>query len=133
MDTGQFIMLAGFALSIFTILLGVVALMWQINNQSSRLEAKIDKQGEDLRDEIREQGKRIDEQGRRIDRQGEELRAEIKEQGEDLRAEIKEQGRRIDEQGSRATQSELDQARINGVNSVLLRHTHTHENLGDAD
>ena len=126
MDTGQFIMLAGFALSIFTILLGVVALMWQINNQSSRLEAKIDKQGEDLRAEIKEQG-------RRIDKQGEELRAEIKEQGEDLRAEIKEQGRRIDEQGSRATQSELDQARINGVNSVLLRHTHTHENLGDAD
>ena len=126
MDTGQFIMLAGFALSIFTILLGVVALMWQINNQSSRLEAKIDRQGEDLRAEIKEQG-------RRIDKQGEELRAEIKEQGEELRAEIKEQGNRIDEQGRRATQSELDQARINGVNSVLLRHTHTHENLGDAD
>ena len=61
-----------------------------------------------------------------IDTQGRELRAEMNEQGRELRAEMQEQGTRV-------SQAELDQARINGVNSVLLRHTHTHENLGDAD
>ncbi len=64
--------------------------MWQINNRSSRLETKIETQGNELRAEIIEQGKRV-------------------------------------------SQSELDQARINGVNSVLLQQTHTHETLGDAD
>ena len=64
--------------------------MWQINNQSSRLETKIETQGNELIAEIIEQGKRV-------------------------------------------SQSELDQARINGVNSVLLQQTHTHETLGDAD
>ena len=61
-----------------------------------------------------------------IDTQGRELRAEMNEQGRELRAEMQEQGARV-------SQAELDQARINGVNSVLLRHIHTHENLGDAD
>ena len=80
----------GFLVSIFTILFGIVALMWQINSQSNRLEAKIDAQGKELRDEIKEQGARV-------------------------------------------SQSELDQARLNGVNSVLLRHTHNHEGLEGDD
>ena len=90
MDTGQVVTAVGFLVSIFTILFGIVALMWQINNQSSRLEAKIETQGKELRDEIKEQGARV-------------------------------------------SQVELDQARINGVNSVLLRHAHTHESMGDAE
>ena len=90
MDTAQAITAAIVAIGIFAVLLGIVALMWQINSQSSRLETKME------------------------------------EQGKELRAEIVEQGRRV-------SQSELDQARMNGVNSVLLRHTHTHETLGDAD
>ncbi|MXY45695.1 MAG: hypothetical protein F4Y44_01675 [Chloroflexi bacterium] len=57
-----------------------------------------------------------------IDTQGRELRAEMKEQGEDIKA-----------QGARASQAELEQARLNGVNSVLLRQAHTHENLDGAD
>ena len=84
-------------MSIFAVLFGIAALMWQINNQSNRLEAKIDAQGKELRDEIREQGTRIEAQGTRV------------------------------------SQAELDQARINGVNSVLMQQTHTHESLGDAD
>lgn len=61
-----------------------------------------------------------------IDTQGRELRARMNEQGRELRAEMQEQSARV-------SQAELDQARINGVNSVLLRHARTHENLGDAD
>ena len=90
METTQMVTVVGFLVSIFTILLGIVALMWQINSQSNRLEAKIDAQGKELRDEIKEQGTRV-------------------------------------------SQAELDQARLNGVNSVLLRHTHTHESVDDDD
>lgn len=97
MDTGQVVTVVGFLVSIFAILFGIVALMWQMSNQSNRLEAKIDAQGRELRDEIREQGARIEAQGTRV------------------------------------SQAELDQARINGVNSVLMQQTHTHESLGEAD
>ena len=61
-----------------------------------------------------------------MNRQSNRLEDAIDTQGKELRAEMKEQGTRV-------SQAELDQARLNGVNSVLLRHTHTHENLGDAD
>ena len=57
-----------------------------------------------------------------IDTQGRELRAEMKEQGEDIKA-----------QGARVSQAELEEARLNGVNSALLRQAHTHENLDGAD
>ncbi len=57
-----------------------------------------------------------------IDTQGRELRAEMKEQGEEIKA-----------HGARVSQAELEQARLNGVNSVLLRQAHTHENLDGAD
>ena len=61
-----------------------------------------------------------------MNRQSNRLEDAIDTQGKELRAEMKEQGTRV-------SQAALDQARLNGVNSVLLRHTHTHENLGDAD
>ena len=113
----------GMFIGVFAILLGIFGLMWQMNRQSNRLEDAIDTQGRELRAEMQEQGR--------------ELRAEMQEQGRELRVEMNEQGRELraemQEQGARVSQAELDQARINGVNSVLLRHTHTHENLGDAD
>ena len=119
MDAGQVVTVVGFLVSIFAVLFGIAALMWQINNQSNRLEAKIDAQGRELRDEIREQGKYLE--------------AKIDAQVTELRDEIREQGTRIEAQGARVSQADLDQARINGVNSVLLRHTHTHEAPGEAD
>lgn len=61
-----------------------------------------------------------------MNRQSNRLEDAIDTQGKELRAEMKEQGTRV-------PQAELDQARLSGVNSVLLRHTHTHESLGDAD
>lgn len=61
-----------------------------------------------------------------MNRQSNRLEDAIDTQGKELRAEMKEQGTRV-------SQAELDQARLSGVNSVLLRHTHIHESLGDAD
>lgn len=61
-----------------------------------------------------------------INSQSSRLEIKIETQGKELRNEIIEQGRRV-------SQAELDQARINGVNSVLLQQTHTHEAPGEAD
>ena len=97
MDTAQIITIVTIAIGIMAILLGLFGLMWQVSHQSSRLETKIDTQGRELRDEIREQGTRIEAQGTRV------------------------------------SQAELDQARMNGVNSVILQQTHTHESQGTAD
>ena len=97
MDTAQAIAVMGILVGIIAILVGIAVLIWQINSQSSRLEIKIETQGRELRNEIREQGAKIEAQGARV------------------------------------SQAELDQARINGVNSVLLQQTHTHEAPGEAD
>jgi nucleotide-binding universal stress UspA family protein len=56
--------------------------------------------------------------------QGERLGAEIRAQGERLEAEIRAQGQRVSD-------VELEQARLNGVNSVVIGQAHTHETLAD--
>ncbi len=53
-----------------------------------------------------------------------EQRAEMRE----FRAEMREQGERLTQ---RISEAEREQARLEGVNSVLLRHTHTHEAASD--
>ncbi len=96
MDTAS-VQLISTLVIIVGLLFAMFALMWQMNSQSGRLEAKIDAQGED------------------IDAQGKELRAEIIAQGQ------------------RVSDAELEQARLNGVNSVLTRFAHTHEPKGGDD
>ena len=97
-------------LSVGAILAGIFAatvlFIWQVNSQGSRLETKIDDLGKELRAEMETQGK--------------ELRTEM----EELRTDIATQGRRVSD-------SELEQARLNGVNSVLMNQTHTHESMAD--
>ena len=95
------------------LLFAMFALMWQMNSQSNRLEAKIDAQSEDMD----AQGKDLEA---KIDTQGKDLEAKIDTQGKELRAEIIAQGRRVSD-------AELESARLNGVNSVLTRFAHTHE------
>ena len=113
----------GMFIGIVAILLGIFGLMWQMNRQSSRLEHMIETQGKELDAKIDTQGKELNA---KIDAQSKELNAKIETQGKELQAEIRAQGRRV-------SQVELDQARMNGVNSVLLQQTHTHERAGDAD
>jgi hypothetical protein len=50
-----------------------------------------------------------------------------------LGARIDAQGVRIDAQGGRISDVEREQARQEGVNSVLLRHHHTHTSEAAAD
>ena len=59
-------------------------------------------------------------QSSRSDARIEKLDTRIDQQIESLRADIKENGKRVSD-------SELEQARLNGVNSVLVGQTHSHE------
>ena len=100
--------LQGVAAIITAIFLSTGIYIWQSNSQAGRMDSRIDR----LED--------------KIDTQGRDLRTEIETQGKELRAEIEAQGQRV-------SQSELEQARLNGVNSVLVQHIHTHEPMAGAD
>ncbi len=99
MDTAQVTTLVATMFGIVTVLVAIFALMWQMNSQNSRLEAKIGT----------EVGK---------------LEAEIDSQGRELKDEMRAISVRV-------SNSELEQARLNGVNSVLAGQTHTHDTPGD--
>ena len=56
--------------------------------------------------------------------QGETLRADLKAEIQELRAEVRLAAQRVSD-------AELEQARLNGVNSVLTAQSHTHESAAD--
>ena len=99
MDTGALVTVASAVGSIIVaIFLATIVLIWQMRSQSSRFE-----QGHsELRAEIRAQSDKSEQRDN-------ELRAEIR------------------AQSVRISDAEREQARLEGVNSVLLRYTHTHE------
>ena len=59
MDTAQVTTLVATMSGIVTVLVAIFALMWQMNSQNSRLEAKIDTYGRELRDEMRAMSARV--------------------------------------------------------------------------
>ena len=56
---------------------------------------------------------------------------QINSQSSRLETKIDELKEEIETQGKRVSDSELEQARLDGVNSVLLNQTHTHESIAD--
>ena len=121
MDVGIVFGLSGILIAIF---IATIMFVWQANSVSNRFDAGFQAQGA----EIKALGDRVDAkieaQGAEIKALGERLEAEIKVQSERLEAEIKVQGQRVSD-------LELEQARLNGVNSVMTRQAHTHELLAD--
>ena len=67
----------------------------------------------------------------KIDRIEAKLEAEMKQQGETLRAEMQELRAEVRLAAQRVSDAELEQARLNGVNSVLTAQSHTHESAAD--
>ena len=63
--------------------------------------------------------------------QGGRLDAKIDAQGDRLATEIRAQGTEIKAQSGRISEAEREQARLEGVNSVLRIQTHTHEAADD--
>lgn len=102
MEFGEYVGTSAIIVSIF---LATAVFIWQ----SGRSDAKIDRLDA-----------RIDRLDAKIESQGERISTEI-------RAEIREQSRRIEEQGRRVSDVELEQARLNGVNSVIVNQIHSHE------
>ena len=103
MELSEYIGASAIVVSIF---LATAVFIWQ----SGRSEARIEKLDAKLDTKIEAQGDRLDA---KIDGFSTEIRAEIK------------------EQGKRVSDSELEQARLNGVNSVLVNHIHTHNDRSD--
>ena len=56
---------------------------------------------------------------------------QINSQSSRLETKIDELKEEMETQGKRVSDSELEQARLDGVNSVLLNQTHTHESMAD--
>ncbi len=110
MDTAQVTTLAATMFGIVTVLVAIFALMWQMNSQNSRLEAKIDTEVGRLEATVDSEVGRLEA---KIDTYGRELRDEIR------------------AMSVRVSNSELEQARLNGVNSVLASQTHSHETPGN--
>lgn len=108
MELGEYIGASAIVVSIF---LATVVFIWQ----SGRSDAKIDRLDA-----------RIDRLDAKIEAQGDRLDAKIEAFGQSLSAEIKEQGAEIREQGRRVSEVELEQARLNGVNSVIVNQIHSH-------
>ena len=124
----------GISAIVIAVFLATGLQLWQVIRSDARidrieakLESEIKHQGETLRSETKEQGKTLRAE---INHQGKTLRAEMKEQGETLRAEMREWGTGLEAQmqelraevrlaGQRVSDAELEQARLNGVNSVL--------------
>ena len=108
MELGEYIGASAIVVSIF---LATVVFIWQ----SGRSDARIDRLDA-----------RIDRLDAKIEAQGDRITTEIKAEFRDQSRRIEEQGRRIEEQGRRVSDAELEQARLNGVNSVIVNQIHSH-------
>ncbi len=108
MELGEYIGASAIVVSIF---LATVVFIWQ----SGRSDAKIDR----LDARIDRLDAKIEAQGDRLDARIDKLDAKIEVMGQTLSTEIREQGRRVSE-------VELEQARLNGVNSVIVNQIHSH-------
>ena len=73
MDTAQVTTLAATMFGIVTVLVAIFALMWQMNSQNSRLEAKIDTDVGRLEAKVDSQGERTQRRDTGDEREGIEL------------------------------------------------------------
>ena len=98
MDIGEYVGTSAIIVSIF---LATAVFIWQSGRSYVRLD--------------------------RLDASIDRLDAKIEALGERLSAEIRAQSGELREHGRRVSDLELEQARLNGVNSVLANQFHTHD------
>ena len=125
----------GVAAIVIAVFIATGIQIWQASRSDARLdrfEAKFDsamkEQRETLRAEMKEQGEILRAEMREGDAR---LQAQIQEQGARLEAQMQELRAEVRQAGQRVSDAELEQARLNGVNSVLTGQTHTHESAAD--
>ena len=128
MSIVELVTVVGVIAGVGGILIAMGVFTWQIVSSTNRFDAKLDK----LDTKIETQGKDLED---KIEAQGKELSAKIEAQGKELSAKIETQSAEIREMGERfsrkVTDVEIEQARLNAVNEIMLDDRHTHNRADD--
>ena len=128
MNVVELVTVVGVIAGVGGILIAMGVFTWQIVSSTNRFDAKLDRldadmrvQGKELEDKIETQGKELEG---KIEAQGKELGDKI----EALAAETREMGERF---SRKVTDVEIEQARLNAVNEIMLDDRHTHNRADD--
>ena len=132
MNIVELVTVVGVIAGVGGILIAMGVFTWQIVSSTNRFDAKLDK----LDAKIDTQGKELEDKlNDKIETQGKELSAKIETQGKELSAKIdaltaetKEMGERF---SRKVTDVEIEQARLNAVNEIMLDDRHTHNRADD--
>ncbi len=121
MNIGELATVVGVIIGVAGIIIAMGVFTWQIVSSTNRFDAKLDK----LNDKIDTQGKELrTELEDKIEAQGKELGDKI----DALTAETREMGERY---SRKITDVEIEQARLNAVNEIILDDRHTHHQADD--
>ena len=113
MNAVEWATVVGIIIGVVGVLIAMGVFTWQIVSSTNRFDAKLDK----LDADIKTQGKELEG---KIEAQGKALSAKIEAQS----AEIREMGERF---SRKVTDVEIEQARLNAVNEIMLDDRHTHQ------
>ena len=117
MNIAELVTVVGVIIGVAGILIALGISTWQIVSSTNRFDAKLDK----LDDKIDTRSKELEG---KIEAQGKELSAKIEAQS----AETREMGERF---SRKITDVEIEQARLNAVNEIMLDDRHTHHRADD--
>ena len=121
MDIAELVTVVAIIAGVGGILIAMAVFTWQMVSSTNRFDAKLDR----LDAKIEAQGKDLEG---KIEAQGKELSAEIEAQGKELTAEIRDMGERF---SRKVTDVEIEQARLNAINEIMLDDRHTHNQADD--
>lgn len=117
MNIAELAIVVGIIAGVGGILIAMAVFTWQMVSSTNRFDAKLDK----LDVKIEAQGKELED---KIEAQGKELRTELGAKIEAQTAEIRDMGERF---SRKVTDVEIEQARLNAVNEIMLDDRHTHQ------
>jgi hypothetical protein len=109
-DIAELVTVVAIIAGVGGILITMAVFTWQMVSSTNRFDAKLD---------------RLDA---KIEAQGKDLEGKIEAQGKELTAEIREMGERF---SRKVTDVEIEQARLNAINEIMLDDRHTHHRGDD--
>ena len=128
MNIAELVTVVGVIAGVGGLLIAMGVFTWQIISSTNRFDTKLD----NLNDKIETQGKELEG---KIETQGKELSSKIETQGKELEDKIEAQTSEIRDMGERfsrkVTDVEIEQARLNAVNEIILDDRHTHHRADD--
>ncbi|MCY4653887.1 MAG: hypothetical protein OXC95_12070 [Dehalococcoidia bacterium] len=121
MEIAELVTVVGVIAGVGGILIAMAVFTWQMVSSTNRFDAKLDR----LDAKIEAQGKELEDKLEdKIEAQGKELGAKI----EALTAETREMAERF---SRKVTDVEIEQARLNAINEIMLDDRHTHNRADD--